>query len=199
VERALRQIYPAGLLVFTVCPGNLEPDDEGSYESVTIGGMTWMKNNLNIRTADSWCYDDDPANCAIYGRLYTLEAAKKACPSGWHLPSREEWGALAVAAGGTGDYGAGGEAGKALKSRTGWDSNPGTDTYGFSALPGGYRAGIGDYRNAGLFGSWFTSTEGDGGYVYHRRMNHFDNRVDEFFHPAEDAVGGAISVRCLRD
>jgi hypothetical protein len=55
-------------------------------------GKVWMTENLNYQTADSWCYDDSAANCETYGRLYTWEAAKKACPAGYHLPSNQDWG-----------------------------------------------------------------------------------------------------------
>jgi uncharacterized protein (TIGR02145 family) len=97
-----------------------------------------MAENLNIKTDGSWCYDNDESNCDKYGRLYNWNAAKTACPAGWHLPSREEWGNLAKAAGGTGEYGTGGKAGKKLKAKSGWDNKGnGTDDYGFSVLLGG--------------------------------------------------------------
>ena len=50
-----------------------------------------MAENLDIEVEGSFCYDNDPENCKKYGRLYTWEAAKKACPKGWHLPSDAEW------------------------------------------------------------------------------------------------------------
>ena len=49
--------------------------------------QTWMIDNLNYQAAESWCYDEDEKNCAEYGRLYSWEAAKSACPEGWHLPT----------------------------------------------------------------------------------------------------------------
>jgi uncharacterized protein (TIGR02145 family) len=161
-------------------------------------GKTWMTENLNKTTADSWCYDDSPANCAKYGRLYTWEAAKAACLSvGKRLPTREEWGALAKAAGGTGDYGTGGTAGKKLKSRSGWNNNGnGTDDYGFSALPGGYRNYYGgSFITAGDFGLWWTVTELGSGGAYLRDMDSSYDGVHE------DDVGksNGYSVRCLQD
>ncbi|GBU23388.1 hypothetical protein R80B4_03305 [Fibrobacteres bacterium R8-0-B4] len=185
----------------------------GSYEYVEIGGLKWMKKNLDIVTDSSWCYGEGgrvydqngntktlssseiQANCAKYGRLYTWSAAMTACPSGWHLPSREEWGALAKAAGGTGDYGADSSAGKKLKSTSGWYNNGNrTDDFGFSALPGGYRYSSGNFDNAG-YGYWLTATESDGSNAYYRYMGYDNDYVGE--HGTDK--GHAFSVRCVQD
>ena len=121
---------------------------------------------------NSWCYDNKAENCDVTGRLYTWAAAidsvalandadnpqtcgyygktctlptvvQGVCPSGWHLPTYDEWQTLFKAVGGSS------AAGKALKSGSGWYSNGnGTDTYGFSALPAGYW----NYYGGGLFG-----------------------------------------------
>mgnify|MGYP003552670525 CR=1 FL=1 len=87
-----------------------DPRDGKTYKIVKIGNQTWMAENLNVKTKDSWCYDDEESNCKKYGRLYTRRAAMKACPSGWHLPSKSEFETLIEAVGGKS------EAGKMLKS-----------------------------------------------------------------------------------
>jgi uncharacterized protein (TIGR02145 family) len=75
-------------------------DGNRAYRTVRIGNGNWMAENLDFAMDGSWCYDDQAANCARYGRLYDWFAAKRACPSGWHLPDDGEWEALAAAAGG---------------------------------------------------------------------------------------------------
>ena len=113
--------------------------DLQAYYAVKIGERYWMVENLNYETDDSYCYDDDSTNCAQYGRLYTWEAAKNACPEGWHLPSADEWDALY-------DHVAqevGSENGiMALKMASGWtgcEDGNGTNKFQFSALPAGIK------------------------------------------------------------
>jgi len=169
--------------------------DGQKYRTVKIGGKTWMAQNLNYQTENSWCYGGDNSNGKKYGRLYDWNTAKAACPSGWHLPSREEWGDLAKAVGGTGDYGDDGVAGKKLKSTSGWNNGGnGTDEYGFSGLPGGLRDSHGFYL-AGGNGYWWTATEIGNGNVYSRAM---DSDLDIMGENHSDK-NDAFSVRCVRD
>jgi uncharacterized protein (TIGR02145 family)/uncharacterized repeat protein (TIGR02543 family) len=164
--------------------------------TVKIGGQTWMAENLNYQTANSWCYVNSADSCAKYGRLYTWDAAKAACPAGWHLPTREEWADLTIAVGGTGTYGTGGTAGKVLKSASGWynDKNA-TDSYGFSALPGGYRSFMGISTRAGENGTWWTATEWASDFAYYRIMYYSNDHVGE----DGESKSYGYSVRCLQD
>ncbi|MEX2594048.1 MAG: fibrobacter succinogenes major paralogous domain-containing protein [Anditalea sp.] len=111
-----------------------DPRDGQVYKTVQIGIHTWMAENLNYETEDSFCYEEDPANCDKYGRLYGWDVALTVCPDGWHLPSRAEWGVLANHLGGWEI------AGGKMKATTEWNPpNTGaTNESGFSALPGGY-------------------------------------------------------------
>lgn len=68
------------------------------YDKIRLANLTWTKQNMNYTTpSGSWCYDDNPANCQVYGRLYTWDAARLACESlgeGWRLPTHNDWHAL---------------------------------------------------------------------------------------------------------
>jgi len=66
--------------------------DGQTYRTVQLNGLEWMADNFKYDIGyGCWSYHNDDRNSDIYGRLYTLEGAKKACPEGWRLPSDEEW------------------------------------------------------------------------------------------------------------
>ena len=178
--------------------------DSTTYEIVTIGTQTWMAENLNFLSPDSWCYADSQINCTEYGRLYTWEAAKKACPNGWHLPSEEEWRILERYLGMTQKeieimYMRGDELGTKLKRKNDWEveSNGNSDynILGFDALPGGYRLFIdGSFVDKGTRGSWWSSTP-DGVYAMRRSLFLNKSGIDR---DAATRTNG-FSVRCIKD
>ncbi|MDR2593089.1 MAG: hypothetical protein LBC59_09875 [Chitinispirillales bacterium] len=180
------------------CRGDDNPSGGDSYNGGDnnggVGGSVplekWMTKNLDVETADSWCYGDDPANCDKYGRLYTWEAAQVACQSiGKRLPTNQEWDALLTAAGGSST------AGKKLKSTSGWNNNGnGTNDYGFSALPAGLRYSHGGFGTAGDFGFWWTATE-DGSKAYYRTM--YSNY--DYVYVLSLVKSNAVSARCVAD
>ena len=171
----------AGLLI--------DSRDGQTYKIVTIGSQTWMAQNLNYEMANSFCYNDNPANCVKYGRLYTWAAAMNACPEGWHLPSISERVPLFTTVGG---YSV---AGSMLKSASGWLNNGnGADAYSFTALPAGGRNENGTYVGEGLQANFWSSTGSD---------NNGAEYV--FFESGTDNVGwggksgkNAFSVRCVK-
>lgn len=68
--------------------------DSQVYRTIKIGHERWLAQNLNYATDSSWCYERKQSNCKKFGRLYQWEAASKACPEGWHLPTGFEWGTI---------------------------------------------------------------------------------------------------------
>ena len=192
--RALAVAAAVGLAAVG-CGGDDGNPANNNGNNNNIGGSVpiekWMKKNLNVPTDEgSWCYGDDPANCDKYGRLYTWEAAKSACQSvGMRLPTSEEWDALVTAAGGAST------AGKKLKARNGWNDNGnGTDDFGFSALPGGYRDSFGTFYHAGFHGYWLTDEKDGSGCAYRRSMNYHFDYVDKVVSGNENY---GYSVRCV--
>ncbi|MCL2260368.1 MAG: fibrobacter succinogenes major paralogous domain-containing protein [Fibromonadales bacterium] len=107
--------------------------DGKRYKALKIGNQTWMAENMNYAAEGSRCYKDLESNCNTYGRLYSWDASKEACPAGWHLPTNYEWTVLINYAGGRN------KAGLNLKANSDlWKVNNSTDESGFSALPSGF-------------------------------------------------------------
>lgn len=64
----------------------------------TIDTLDWFVRNLSYKE-DGHSYYGCDAMDDVYGKYYTWNEAQNACPDGWHLPSNEEWLALANHAG----------------------------------------------------------------------------------------------------
>jgi uncharacterized protein (TIGR02145 family) len=160
------------------------------YVYVQIGTQTWMAENLNYNANGSKCYLNDETRCTTYGRLYDWLAATAVCPSGWHLPSDEEWTTLVNYAGVT--------AGTKLKAQSRWDSDgtDGTDAFGFAALPGGYMSSAGFSNDISFSGYWWTATVGNIPYAYRRGMFYDENAVSSNYNTLQDFL---YSVRCVKD
>jgi len=193
----------------------IDTRDNKTYKITEIGRDTWMAENLNYqpKNGKSWCYENKPANCKTYGRLYTFKAAEAACPESWHLPSWDEWDYLAQVVGGvdsTDDNGSrywAGGAGKRLKAKLGWKKEwggNGTDDFGFSALPGGAAynpgglpeddPGYPEFNDGGIEGKWWTSTTNEDGGIGIRYISGDYLGVSSWGKWDEGK-----SVRCVRD
>lgn len=154
-----------------------------SYSTIQIGTQCWMGENLNVGimingqkdmmnndTIEKYCFDDDTANCEVYGGLYqwnelmnyTTTDNKGICPTGWHIPTHNEMNVLHEYLGGSL------ESGRKLKEVgfDHWDEpNAGaSNSSGFTALPGGERnieTGItvhGQFTSLGRHAIFWTST-----------------------------------------
>ena len=184
------------------CEENVMVDlrDYQIYRTVKIAKQIWMAEDLKYKAKSSVCSDDKESKCAKYGRLYAWRTARTVCPPGWHLPSRRGFEILLNAVGGKQDEEDDtqwNDAGKRLKSASGWDYNRnGDDSFGFSARPVGFRSSDG-YGNATAF---WSSTESEydsrrafrlylgGGIIYNA------NAALDLYDKSRE-----YSVRCLRD
>jgi uncharacterized protein (TIGR02145 family) len=165
--------------------------DGKEYKTVKIGNQTWMAENLNYESNQSWCYDNNPEYCKQYGRLYTYEAANNVCPDGWHLPSDEEWKELEV------------ELGMKTKvDEEGWRGNsPGQ---GFKLKKGGgsgFDAELGGNRYWGAYsklnnsGIFWTSSE-----KLENTKNAYAREIEEraSIKRFSESKDYGYSVRCIR-
>jgi uncharacterized protein (TIGR02145 family) len=153
-----------------------------TYRVVLIGSQVWMAENLNYEVTGSACFDNDPDNCAKYGRLYSATQAQSVCPEGWHLPSRAEFEELLETVGD--DF-------ENLKAQE-WG---GEDTFGFTALPAGKNDVIADEFTTWQYitGWWLQSSSGSYGSLYGVGEDSYYSGFT-----SDDSVNG-FSVRCLMD
>jgi len=190
--------------------------DGQTYKTVVIGTQTWMAQNLNYETADSYCYNDSAKYCEKYGRLYTWAAAmdsvgtwssngkgcgynktctptypvRGVCPTGWHLPKKAEFETLFTVVGGQA------VAGTKLKSTSGWNnSGNGTDDYSFSALPAGDSNYNEDYDGQGHYAVFWSSTEYSSDYAYRMYLEYDIDNVGLYYY----FKSNGLSVRCVKD
>jgi uncharacterized protein (TIGR02145 family) len=195
-------------------------------QTVTIGTQVWMTKNLDVatfRNGDSipeaktdeewnksfeskkpaWCYyDNDPAKGVKYGRMYNWYAVNDSrglAPVGYHVPTDAEWSILTEYLGG--DV----PAGTKMKSKSGWNSvntgnglksGNGTNTSGFSGLPGGQRYFYGQFNCIGIYGQWWSSTEGETHSAWSRNLYY---GLGFGLGRSNPTKNDGLSVRCVRD
>ena len=160
-------------------------DEDGKEYPTKVmdDGKRWLIKNLDLQVENSWCYDDDPANCAKYGRLYTWEAAQEACieiGAGWRLPKDEEWSNL---------RGAFGNAKKAYKALIEGGSS------GFAAQLGGWRSRYGYFGFAGSLGYYWSSSPNGSSNAW----RYFFSRNSGQLYRVLNSRDYGRSVRCLQD
>ena len=209
--------------------------DGNVYATVTIGNQVWMAENLkttkykdgtaipNVTDSNEWrnlssgayCwYDNDINNGTTYGALYNWYAVNtgKLCPTGWHVPTDEEWAELEnyLANNGynyDGSTGGGDKIAKALSNDSGWGSSTyegavGNTDYpkyrnksGFTALPAGYRYGYGNFDTIDYGGYWWSAIETSTTNAWLRLVGYYDSYVNR----GSYGKSNGFSVRCVRD
>lgn len=214
---------------------NIIQDADGNiYNTITIGTQVWMKENLKTtkyrngeligtttpETLDisyestpkyQWAYDGNESNVAAYGRLYTWYAvtdSRNVCPTGWHVPTDEEWTTLTdyLANNNYGYGGNGNQIAKAIAATKGWSANgtagnvgndqESNNSSGFTALPGGYRFDAGTFTNFGFYCIWWSATEYNVTYAWSHFMTSYSSFVTKSYY--SNKLYG-FSVRCIKD
>ena len=180
------------------------------YSTVQIGDQCWFAENLRTTTYlngeaipqnlsyGDWSsttsgamafYTDGPAYGGLYN-WYAVDDARGLCPFGWHVPSDGEWTMLT-------DH-LGGEfvAGTQMKANFGWNfGGNGTNSSGFSGLPGGIRVYYdGHFNSAGSDGCWWSSSS-NGSDAWYRYLYTYNENV----YRVNDDPRSGFSVRCVRD
>jgi uncharacterized protein (TIGR02145 family) len=229
-------------IVINIAGPNVTDIDGNTYQSVTNCGLTFTKQNLNVSkysdgtpipqvtdptawanlTTGAWCYyNNDPANGAVYGKLYNWYAAagiynsaslanpalrKKLAPTGWHVPSDGEWSSLINCLDPNANGGvtipniAGGKMKSTgtLQAGTGLWRSPNTDATnesGFSGLPACFRSNLGSFDIVGNHADWWSSSEGNTPGVWYRDLNFGSGYASRTANYKEYGY----SVRCLKD
>lgn len=222
-------------------------DNSGNtYETLLLGTQCWTKTNLRtkkdkngndftstsisaavpyyyIPTSNNWLSSDLPFtsyDASVFGYYYNWEAAKVACPSGWHLPSEADWTALTTYLSTKSEYLCGSYNAKGLASSEYWYTNNPSSLYscrvnydlstnnatGFSAIPAGnYYSSYNNNEGVALAGSsayFWTSSEAAGtnaGSAAARRISYDDvNLMSEISEQGGMNPARGLSVRCLK-
>ena len=183
-------------------PSNLS---DSEWETTNSGAVAVYGEDAGC---DNYSPDIDACDAALslqqYGRLYNwyaVDDSRGLCPTGWHVPTDGEWMTMEMALGmseaeanGTGYRGA--DQGTQMKTGYGWyNGGNGTNSSGFSGLPGGGRYYyFGYFGDAGSFGNWWSSSP-NGSSEWYRGLSSGNGSVSRF---SGDRRSG-FSVRCVQD
>jgi uncharacterized protein (TIGR02145 family) len=192
-------------------------DIEGNiYNTVSIGNQIWMASNLStsryrngayipyILNSNQWAaikrpalsfYNHDNTYETNYGKQYNWYAVidtQGICPNGWHIPSNNEWTILSDFLGGLNVAG-----GKMKATGTQYWSFPsnGSNTSGFTGLPGGFRNVDGTFGILGYNGFWWSATEENEQKAFNRSIIYTDNVLSV----GSSSKNQGFSVRCIKD
>lgn len=223
--------------------GNLTDIEGNIYKTITLGNQEWMAENLNVKkyndntnipnivddvewqnlTTGSFCYfNNDTCMASIFGALYNWYAVNtdKLCPTGWHIPTENEWTTLELFLQKNGynfdesidldnNRETNNKIAKSLASSEIWinvpieETNIGSPNFnkinnnstGFSAVPGGGRYFYGESRGYFNTGLWWTATDFDNLNAYYRIIYAGENYMNSL---GSNKTAG-YSIRCLKD
>lgn len=190
--------------------------DGNQYPVIIIGDQVWLAGNLRtihfnngdpIPTTDpitqniqneslpvyQWSYEGFEKNLETYGALYTWAAAndeRGLCPTGWHLPSKEEWNRLIEYLGGHSE--AGGKMKEAGSQHWSEPNAGATNESGFYALPSGGRTPESSFQGIGVHAAWWMTAHGQ--FI---NIEYDDPIVYQPYFYQSEYYG--FPVRCIRD
>ncbi|MBI5010538.1 MAG: hypothetical protein HZB98_13035 [Bacteroidia bacterium] len=164
--------------------------DGNVYRTITLNGITWMAENLRFKTKNGAVYyDNNPDNARDYGMLYDWKAAKTVCPSGWHLPSGNEFRTLS-------DH---------FQLQESWRKES-KDTVSFTIQLGGFQDHEGTFSELDESGYYWTATEYDNKSAEYFSYLIIDNMIVTDISRKEDVddISGTdkndkYSVRCIKN
>ena len=194
------------------------------YATVQIGEQCWFAENLRTtyyangdslqgELSDSeWSNsaagaqainNNDASNLTDYGRLYNGHAvvdSRGLCPNGWNVPTDGEFIMLEMELGmseseANSDGWRGTDQGTQMKASL--EDSPawnGTNSRGFTGLPGGKRSNTGNFDPSGTVGYWWSSTQ-IGGQAWFRQLQSGRSNIDR----AYPDLRYGFSIRCLKD
>jgi uncharacterized protein (TIGR02145 family) len=186
----IAQLAPCGDLTSVSYQGH-------DYDIVGIGTQCWFAENLrsdNYRNGEDIpgdfsgtsgaqaIYNDEPLYLDTYGRLYNryaVDDSRGLCPTGWHVSTDAEWTTLTNYLGTDPDD-------KMKSSDPDWN---GSNSSGFSGLPGGARFTSG-FQYVGGIGFWWTSSPDGWNRILYSNSGMQQSTPDPEF---------GSSVRCVRD
>jgi uncharacterized protein (TIGR02145 family) len=140
----------ASLLIFGCLSGQeklTDKRDGNIYATITIQGVTWMAENLKFKAnSGAYMFDNNSNNLPYYGLLYEWKTALTVCPSGWHLPSGQEFQKLI----------------NHFEVKDAW-RKPASDPFSFAIQLGGMQDHEGTFSEMDESAYYWTSTEYDTG------------------------------------
>jgi uncharacterized protein (TIGR02145 family) len=187
------------------CPGTPTVNYAGqTYNTIVISEQCWMRENLNIGAMingtvnqsdngviEKYCYNNDTNNCSIYGGLYqwneamqysTTEGAPGICPTGWHIPTWDEFINLLT------------HVDNIENDLLEIGQGSGTNASGFSALLSG-GSSQGNFQNLHKYAYYWNSTNYDEFNAFYSMLIS-DNNIN-LGGVGKKAVGS--SIRCIND
>ena len=210
---------PTNTVTPTTTPTNTPtPTTTPPAFGIIIGTQTWAPRNLDVityrdgttipqvtgntdwvsLTTGAWChYNNDPANDAIYGKLYNWYAVSNTTngglsPVGQHIPTDTEWTTLTTFLG----TNAGGKMKETGTTYWNIPNASATNSSNFTGLPGGARVGeTGAFFNIRNLGYWWSSSERNATDIWYRYLAAFDGNVGRDY----NFKGYGYSVRCMYD